>query len=338
VADRRRLLAFVLAAVLCLGALAGYLVVEHGRSAAAPGAAGGGLPVAAVQAVPHLVVRDTRAGPTYGDIALIPLSDPGGPRADVPVKCERVAATRTRVICLQQVSAVGPVYRAVFLDGDFRQTGTQDLAGTPSRARVSSGGSWTASTVFRSGDSYADVTFSVETVITRTDGQVSLGDLETWTATQNGVPVTSQDRNFWGVTFIGDGPGFYATMATGGVRHLVKGDVRTRTMTVVADDGACPSVSADGSTVVMKEQDPVSKEDHLVSLDLASGHRTPLQEGRVVDDQVTWDGAGTVLYAVGKGIRTGVDFDVWSGPVDGSAPHLLVSDASSPSVVLPPGR
>src|SRR5206468_1617421 len=127
-------------------------------------------------------------------------------------------------------------------------------------ARVSSGGSWTASTVFRSGESYADVTFSVQTVITRTAGQVSLGDLETWTATKDGAPVTATDRNFWGVTFIGDGPGFYATMGTG---------------------------------------------------------------------------AGTVLYAVGKGIRTGVDFDVWSAPVDGTAPHLLVRDAASPSVVVP---
>jgi hypothetical protein len=333
VGDRRRLLAFAAAAVLVVGGLAGYLVVEHGRSTAAPAPSAGGLPVAAVQAVPHLVVRDTRAGPTYGDIALIPLSDPDGPRADVPVKCERVAATRTRVICLQQVSPVGPVYRAVFLDGDFRQTGTQDLAGTPSRARVSSSGSWTASTVFRSGESYADVTFSVQTVITRTAGQQSLGDLETWTAVKDGVPVTSSDRNFWGVSFIGDGPGFYATMATGGVRYLVRGDVRTRTLTVVTPDGACPSVSADASTVVMKQQDPVSREDQLVAYDLATGHRTPLQEGRVVDDQVTWDGPGTVLYAVGKGIRTGVDFDVWSAPVDGAAPHLLVHDAASPSVV-----
>ena len=70
------MVAFGLTAVLCVGGLTGYLVVEHGRSAAAPAAAGGGLSVAAVQAVPHLVVRDTRAGPTYGDIELIPLSDP----------------------------------------------------------------------------------------------------------------------------------------------------------------------------------------------------------------------------------------------------------------------
>lgn len=332
-ADRRRVLAFGLAAVLCLGALTGYLVVEHGRGAAAPAAGSGGLSVAAVQAVPHLVVRDTRAGPTYGRIALVPLSDPDGPRAVVPVSCDRVAATRTRVICLQQVSPVGPVYRAVFLDGDFRQTGTQDLAGTPSRARVSSGGSWTASTVFRSGESYADVNFSVRTVITRTAGQQSLGDLETWTATKDGAPVTSSDRNFWGVSFIGDGPGFYATMATGGVRYLVRGDVGTRTLAVVTADGACPSVSTDGRTVVMKQQDPVSREDQLVAYDLSSGRRTALQEGRVVDDQVTWESAGTVLYAVGKGIRTGVDLDVWSAPVDGSAPHVLVHDAASPSVV-----
>jgi hypothetical protein len=337
VPERRRTLAFTAVAVACVAALVAYLVAERVRTSAAadPGPPGGGLTVAAVQRVPHLVVRDTRPGPTYGDIALIPLSDPAGPRADVPVKCERVAATRTRVICLQQTSTLGPTYRAVFMDGRFRQTGIQDLPGTPSRARVSSGGSYTASTVFRSGESYADVTFSVQTVITRTAGQQSLGDLETWTTTKDGARVTAQDRNFWGVTFIGDGPGFYATMATGGVRYLVKGDARARTMTVVAENGACPSVSADGASVVMKEQDPVSKEDHLVDLDLATGHRTALPEGRVVDDQVTWDGSSTVLYAVGKGIRTGVAFDVWTAPVDGAAARLLVPDAASPSVVRP---
>jgi hypothetical protein len=73
-----------------------------------------------------------------------------------------------------------------------------------------------------------------------------------------------------------------------------------------------------------------------VALDLASGRRTPLDEGRLVDDQVTWAGARTVLYAVGVGIRTGADFDVWSAPVDGTAPHLLLHHAASPSVV--PGR
>jgi hypothetical protein len=331
-ARRGRLIAFAVTALACVVALVAYLVVERARGdAAEPG--GPQLSVQAVQAVPHLLVRDTRSGPSYGDIALIPLSDPGGPRAVVPVRCERVAATPTGALCLQQTSAVGSVYRAVYLDRDFHQTGSQDLPGIPSRARLSGSGTWAAWTVFRSGQSYADAGFSTQTEITQTAGQKSLGDLETWTATSNGVPVTATDRNFWGVTFIGDGPGFYATMGTGGQRYLVRGDISTRTMTVVTPDGACPSVSEDGRTVVMKAKDPATSQDRFVALDLATGRRTPLADEGQVDDQAAWDGPDTVLYASAARVLSGNTFDIWAVPTDGTRAHVLVHDAASPSVV-----
>jgi hypothetical protein len=57
-----------------------------------------------------------------------------------------------------------------------------------------------------------------------------------------------------------------------------------------------------------------------------------MAEERLVDDQVAWLDDETAVYAVGRGTST-VDFDVWSAPVDGGPPQVLVPDAASPSVV-----
>ena len=343
-ASRRRVVVFTAIAAVCVAALVVYLVVQRQRDDAAAAAAAADeasrtrLEVADVLAVPHVVVRSTEPGPSYGHVALVPLSDPDGPRAVLDLACERVSAVDSGAVCLQEVPGLVTAYRAVFLNGDLAEVGSQELGGIPSRARVSSGGSYAATTVFVSGHSYADAQFSTETVVTETAGLVSHGDLESWTTLRDGVPVTAEDRNFWGVSFVGDGPAFYATMGTGGERFLVRGDVTTRTLTVEEQDGACPSVSADEATIVLKEQDPESRNDHFVALDVGTGARTPLAEGRLVDDQVAWLDDERVLYAVGKGVASSVDFDVWAADVEGGEPVLLVPDASSPSVVTGDGQ
>lgn len=335
----RRTVAFVAVVVLCLGATLTYVVVQRSQNAAAAAAAADREAVTArlapenVLAVPHLVVRNTETGPSYGKIALIPLDDPAGRRAILDVACDRISATSAGAICLQAVPGLVTSYRAVFLDGGMRQVGTQDLGGVPSRARMSSGGSYAASTVFVTGHAYTDVQFSTETVITDMATQKSLGNLEGWTTVRDGVAVTAGDRNYWGVTFVDDGPAFYATLGQGGRRYLVRGDLASRTMTVLGLEGACPSMSPDGTTVVYKEQDPESRNDHFVAMDVDSRRTRPLDEGRLVDDQVAWADDATVLYATGRGVASSVDFDVWSAPVAGGAPTLLVPDAASPSVV-----
>ncbi|MGY1727492.1 hypothetical protein ACI79J_11025 [Geodermatophilus sp. SYSU D01062] len=342
--ERRRLVAFVVAAVLVLAGTVAYLLVQRqGEEAAAAAAAEDEagrtrLAVEDVQAVPHLVVRNTEPGPSSGKVALVPLDDPDGPRAIVDLACDRVAASAGGAVCVQTVPGLVPTYRAVFLDEDFAEIGSQDLGGVPSRARVSAAGTYAATTVFVSGHAYTDAQFSTETVVTDLSGPApaSLGNLETWTVTTaDGAPVTAEDRNFWGVTFVGDGPELYATMGTGGVRYLVRGDAGTRTLTVVAEDGACPSVSDDGSAIVMKAVDPVSKADLLVAYDVATGERTRLAEGRAVDDQVAWSGEDRVLYPVTRGLAASGDSDVWYADVHGGEPAIFVPDASSPSVVVP---
>jgi hypothetical protein len=341
---RRRIVVFVVVVALCLGGLAAYLVGQrHSNAVAAEAAAAQDagrtrLPVADVLAVPHLMVRNTEPGPSFGTIALIPLDHPDGPRAVTDIPCERLFGTARGAICLQAVTGLVTTYRTVFLDAELSQTGTQELGGVPSRARMSADGSWAASTVFLTGHSYADQQFSTETVITDMATQASLGNLESWTTLRDGVPFAPQDRNYWGVSFIGDGPQFYATMGTGGKRHLVLGDATRRQMTVLDVEGACPSVSPGGQTAVFKQQDPQSKNDHFVAMPLPGGATVALPEGRLVDDQVAWLDEDTVLYAVGKGVSSSVDYDVWSAPVDGGAPALLVRDAASPSVVRPTGH
>jgi hypothetical protein len=116
---------------------------------------------------------------------------------------------------------------------------------------------------------------------------------------------------------------------------LVKGDVTTRTMEVLGVQGACPSLSPDGTSVVYKRLEPGSSDAYsFVTMDLGTKKIVPIAEDRPVDDQVTWLDDETVVYAVGRGAST-VDFDVWSAPVDGGAPEILVPDAASPSVVRP---
>jgi hypothetical protein len=338
----RRLLVFVVVVVLLVGGLGAYLLVQRhladARAAeeAAVDARRPRLDVDDVLAVPHLVVRNTEPGPSYGKIALVPLSDPDGPRAIVDVECDRVAAVPTGAFCLQQVPGLVTTYRAVFLDERFHQTGTQPLDGPPSRARMSADGRYASSTVFVEGHSYADAAFTTATVITDLSTQTPLGNLETWTTTKDGEVVAAQDRNYWGVTFVGNGPTFYATLGTDGHRYLVSGDITTRTMTVLGPEGACPSIAPDGQTVVFKQADPQSRADHFVAMSLASGAVVRLPEGRSVDDQVNWQDEDTVVYGVARGTTGSTDFDVWSAPAAGTGTaQLLVPHASSPSVVSP---
>lgn len=335
------MLTFAAVAVVLLLGLVGYLVVQRTsdvraqQDAAQQEEGRERLDPADVLAVPHLVVRNTESGPSYGKVALVPLDDPTGPRAVLDISCDRVDAVAAGAICLQTVEGLVPSYRTVFLDSAMNQVGEQELGGIPSRARMSDDGRWAATTAFVAGHAYTDAQFSTETVITDMSDGASLGNLESWTTLQNGVVVDPTDRNFWGVTFLGDGPTFYATFGSSGERHLVRGDATTRTLTVLDTEGACPSVSPDGSTVVYKRRDPVSGSDSFVVDTMTGAPVVPLDEGRYVDDQVSWLDDSTVLYSVGKGVSTSSDFDVWAAPVDGTAPRVLVPDAASPSVVRP---
>lgn len=327
--------------VVLVASLVGYLLVQRSEQQAAntAGAAAEAgqtrLAAAEVLAEPHLVVRNTAAGPSRGDVAVIPLDDLDGPRAVLDVSCDRIAAVPAGGICLQAQQGIVSGYEAVFLGPDLEPTREVELGGLPSRVRMSAAGTWAASTAFVNGHAYTDAGFSTETLVYDTAGQASPTNLESWTTTRDGVVVDAVDRNYWGVSFVGDGPQFYATMGTGGTTYLVRGDISSRTIEVVADNGACPSVSPDGRTVVYKQVDLSTGDSQMVARDVASGTITMMGETRPVDDQVTWLDDATVLYTLPQGLSSLTDFDVWSAPVDGGAPTKVVADAAFPTVSRP---
>jgi Tol biopolymer transport system component len=156
----------------------------------------------------------------------------------------------------------------------------------------------------------------------------SLGDLEDFTTLRDGTAWTSEDFNFWGVTFSPtDSNTFYATLRSGGQTYLVKGDVAARTMTVVHGGVECPSLSPDGTRIAFKKLgEGLIGQWRLYVLDLATMTETPLAEERNIDDQPEWLDDDTVLYADGESI--------WEVPGDGTGqPSIFIADGLSPADV-----
>ena len=333
---RSGLLAFVVVCIAALAAAGAYVAAQHTASTArsADAIQPATVSLAAVSTGPHIVFRNTALGARYGDVAVVSLAAPDGPRALTTTTCDRVYATAAHVLCLSSVPGVVTTYSAHLLDGGFGVTQTVPLAGIPSRARLSRDGRLDATTTFVAGDSYASTSFSTRTVIGRV-GSNSYDNLEQYTLIHDGRVISPVDRNFWGVTFASDDDTFYVTAEWSGHTWLTRGSISRRTLTTLQEDAECPSLSPDGSTVVYKQRGdlPVGRW-RLVRYSVATGVVTPLAETRSVDDQVEWLDNQHVVYGLARGgAQAGVD-DVWTVPVDGSgAPTLLIPQAWSPAVV-----
>jgi hypothetical protein len=301
--------------------------------AAAPAVSAGG-DLGALRSQPHLVFRSTALGQGYGQVAVVPLSAPGGPRAFTPASCERVYATAADAICLSADRGLVTTYKAQLLDTGWAPARDLPLTGLPSRARLSRDGSLVATTTFVFGDSYANPgQFSTRTVVTRTDGEV-VGDIEKFELVVNGKVITAADKNLWGVTFLDDDR-FYATAASGGKTWLVDGSLTQRRVTSVRGDVECPSLSPDRTRIAFKKHgDLPPGKWRLAVYDLRSGQETVLSETRSVDDQVEWLDDATVIYGLPRDDQTSASSDVWAARADGTGePKVLVSDAWSPAVV-----
>ncbi len=284
---------------------------------------------------PHVVFRNTETGRAFGRVAVVDLADPGGPRALAPLSCERIAFDADRGVCLYAERGGETRYRARIFDGRFRVLGQFDLAGLPSRARVSPDGRYAAMTVFTSGDCNTP-TFTTRTTFTDLRTGEQIGSLDQFEVTHGGRVVDDPERNYWGVTFAPDSRGFYATLQTGGATYMIHGDLSARTAEVVREGVVNPSMSPDGTRIAYMARigDSAGARWRIHVLDLRTGADNAVAGDRDVDDQVEWLDDETILYARPRSATNTAVNDVWRVPADGSGkPEVLVAGAWSPSVV-----
>ena len=331
---RRWLLSAV--TVLLLGGAVAYGVVAYADyRARSDGFAAEPTAVPTLPAGPLLVFRSTHQGSDYGTVASVPLADPSAKRTSTGLACDRVYATHDDLMCLHTDSGTTTKFTATLYGAAGDERESWPLPGVPSRTRISADSSLVAQTSFVTGSSYGTSAFSTQTTIAAING-VDYGALEDFTLLVDGVRVTADDRNFWGVTFAGDGNTFFATAASGGHTWLVRGNLRGRTLVAIKDGAECPSLSPDGARVAYKKNisaNPAIKHWTLAVLDFASGIETTLPIDQSVDDQAEWLDDGTLLYGLANPAKPG-DSTVYRIGIDGaSVPAVFLKHAWSPSVV-----
>jgi len=335
VSGRRRRSIFAVGCVLAVLTVFGYVALTSSRSSGRRGVQATSDGVEFVTSVPDgpvLLFRNAAPGPLYGRLAIVPLSQPAGPRQIAPISCERVHYAAGWGICMVTDESRLPIrYTAFVFDRSFERRQTIALTGPPIRARVAPDGRRAALTVFERGHSYADEAFSTKTIVVDTASGRQLADLEDLMIEKDGRPFKSVDFNFWGVTFARDGDQFFATLKTRGKRYLVRASVNLGKAGVVRPDVECPSLSPDGSLIVFKKPLERGVGWRLHVLDLATGAERPLNQiRRSVDDQVDWFDNHQVVYHDSASEGTGI----WVLPVDGiTPPRLLLAHAYSPAIV-----
>jgi hypothetical protein len=327
VTRRRRVSLFVVVVGAAMAVIVGYVVAAalSGKGDTATGArraAAAGPPIAKGDLL--LLDRDRKQNKAWGRLVIMS----HGTRRLGALTCERVAFAAGSGICLAKSRTFpAPAFEARFFDARQRVTGKVGLRGVPSRARVSPGGRYAASTTFVSGDGYTTPgAFSTRTAIYDVKAGKPLGELESYKITKDGKPFKRTDFNFWGVTFLGDGGAFYVTLASGNDHYLVRGNFKTKTGAVVRGGVECPSLSPDGTKIGFKARvgHPFQWRFHV--LDLASGKETALPGDHSVDDQIAWIDDTHVAFGDGE--------EVMAQPADGSAaPKLYIRSASNPGRV-----
>ncbi len=330
----RRLLVLAVAVLLLAGLAAAFVLHAASRAgrpqAGGPALAAGTVTLARPDALAFL---NSGQGPHRGTLATVPADAPDAARTASELSCQRFHAAAGTGVCLRSTpGALAQDNKAVIVDAELRTVRSFPLAGTPSRARVSPGGRFAAWTVFVSGESYGAAFFSTRTAILDTRTWKLDANLEEYAISMDGRDYRAQDVNFWGVTFAKDDDTFYATLSTAGQTHLVKGSVSRRSVTTLAQNVECPSLSPDGTRIAYKKRVRAGASlwrEHVMDLGTLRDHA--LAEKRSVDDQALWLDDRTLAYGLpadGAADST----DLWAVPADGTgAPRLLAPGASSPA-------
>jgi hypothetical protein len=320
--------------------LAFVLARPAGPAAPAPGHADPAIPVvdvAGVAAAPHFLFRHVTVDANYNHLTLAPLDNPNARRAVTGLQCERVAFAAGHGICLQADRGILTSYSAVVFDAAFQPRHTLKLDGSPSRTRISPDGRLGAITVFVTGQEhgYSSSSFSTKTTIVDLASGAVLGDLEQFTTTRAGQPFHAADFNFWGVTFAADSNSFFASLQTARRIHLVRGDIRARSLMVMHDSVECPALSPDNRRIAFKKRvgsDLAPWRFYVLDLETMS-ERLIAAETRSIDDQLEWFDDTHILYGARRSSQSAM-MDVWIAPVDGGEPaRALVIGAESPIVV-----
>lgn len=333
-------------ALACFTLLGGYVAARRSERAqdAVPEARSPGqqeplAPILAhssnVQNVPRLFYRSARSG-EFGRIVVAALDDTEGLRVVTPLHCERAHFDERGGLCLTyNRDAPEPNFRALLVDSEFRQYRTTPIAGYPSRTTLSRDGKYAALTVFATGDSY-DGDFSTRTLIMDRQSGQALPDLEQFNVSKDEMPFKRVDFNFWGVTFTADSQTFYATLGTKGATYLVKGDVATKTLSVVRENVECPSLSPNGKRIAFKRRHTKTGASQLYTLDTKTWQEAAVPgEERHIDDQAAWLDDDHLLYGVTTSGAPEQALNVWLASIaeEGDSPRVFVAGASSPSVV-----
>jgi hypothetical protein len=285
---------------------------------------------------PHLLFRQAQhTDGDFGHVAVAGLAVPDTERAIADLMCARVSFGGDRGVCIQRTDEAAERFNAVVFDKSFHRIGSLPLDGTPSRTRTSADGRFGATTTFpdKGAHSYATVQVSTKTMLFDLRAIAVIGDLEEFSAFRNGARFKEADFNYWGVTFSSrDSNTFYATLRTGTINLLVRGDVAKRRVDVIAEDVECPSLSPDERRIAFKRRENQQLSSwRLHVLDLSTLQTSRIEAAaNYVDDQVEWLDNDHVLFALPH-MGTA---DIWVAPIAGAGrAQVFVHDAESPIVV-----
>ncbi|RHW23431.1 hypothetical protein D0Z08_29845 [Nocardioides immobilis] len=314
---RARMLIAAAGAVLLVIAAVAYIVAVRDADELAPTS---GQPM--IDGPRMLVVSERK-------LATISATDMTSSRHIHDVDCVRSYAAADTSVCMRPKDAW--THTLVTMTGQLEDTHEYKLPGVPSRARVSDSGRMVSWTTFVGGDSYTSSGMSTRTGVIDTQTGDYLPSIEHFSVTLDGKPYQAADVNYWGVSFADDDNTFYATLATGGERYLVRGDFNAETVETLATNVECPSISPDGTRLAFKQaidNDP-QKGWRISVLELSTMEITNLSETRSIDDQPAWLDNETVAYTfrAADGVPS-----VWSVPANGTGtPRKLADNAESPA-------